>query len=368
MQVKDIVRAMETLAPIHLKEDWDNVGLQIGGPEDKADRVLLALTPSEKVVEEAVERGCDMIVTHHPFIFKGVKTLRTDTVIGRMSHACIKHDIALYCAHTNLDIAQGGVNDVLAARLGLVNVRGLQQTAEAPRYKVVVFVPMTHAEAVKAAMFHAGAGAQGNYEFCAWSVVGNGQFAPKSGANPYLGEIGKVETVEETRLEVLVERAQLHAVIDAMLRAHPYEEVAYDIFVNKGSATRAYLGRIGELPSEMRLSDWLLQIKDVLNVPVVSVAGDAERMVKTVALCGGSACELLDDAKRAGGDVFITGDMKYHDAQRAIEMGMTMVDVSHFGGERPVLSALQSYLTETFNEGLCIEISEKEESFIKYIK
>lgn len=367
MQVKDVVRAMEALAPIRLKEDWDNVGLQIGAPEDRVQHVLLALTPSEKVVEEAVARGCDMIVTHHPFIFKGVKTLRTDTVVGRMSRTCMKHDIALYCAHTNLDIAQGGVNDVLAARLGLVNVRGLKRTAETPRYKVIVFVPMSHVDVVKSAMFKAGAGMQGNYESCAWSVVGNGQFAAKTGANPYLGEIGSVETVEEARLEVLVDRTCLHAVIGAMLQAHPYEEVAYDVFPNEGSVTRAYLGRVGELPSPMRLSDWLLQVKEALAVPSVSVAGDIEQMVQTVALCGGSACELLDDAKFAGADVYVTGDMKYHDAQRAVEMAMPMVDVSHYGGEHPVLEALQSYLLETVGEGICVDLSEKEENFIHYI-
>lgn len=368
MQVKELVRAMETLAPTHLKEDWDNVGLQIGGPEDQVQHVLLALTPSEKVVEEAIERGCDMIITHHPFIFKGVKTLRTDTVIGRMSQACIKHDIALYCAHTNLDIAQGGVNDVLAARLGLEHIRGLQKTAETPRYKVVVFVPTSHVESVKAAMFQAGAGAQGDYESCAWSVVGSGQFVPKMGANPYLGEIGKVETVEEARLEVLVDRIHLHAVIEAMCCAHPYEEVAYDVFANEGSVSRAYLGRVGDLPVPMRMADWLSDVKQALNIPVVSVAGDTERMVKTVALCGGSACDLLGDAKYAGADVYVTGDMKYHDAQRAVEMDMAMVDVSHYGGERPVLVALQSYLLETFTEGLRVDISEKEENFINYIK
>lgn len=368
MQVKDLVRAMETLAPTHMKEDWDNVGLQIGGPEDQVQHVLLALTPSEKVVEEAIERGCDMIITHHPFIFKGVKTLRTDTVIGRMSQACIKHDIALYCAHTNLDIAQGGVNDVLAARLGLEHIRGLQKTAETPRYKVVVFVPTSHVESVKAAMFQAGAGAQGDYESCTWSVVGSGQFVPKMGANPYLGEIGKVETVEEARLEVLVDRIHLHAVIEAMCCAHPYEEVAYDVFINEGSVSRAYLGRVGDLPVPMRMADWLSDVKQALNIPVVSVAGDTERMVKTVALCGGSACDLLGDAKYAGADVYVTGDMKYHDAQRAVEMDMAMVDVSHYGGERPVLVALQSYLLETFTEGLRVDISEKEENFINYIK
>lgn len=367
MQVKDIVRIMEVMAPPHLKEQWDNVGLQIGSMEDSVHHVLLALTPSEHVVMEAIERGCDMIVTHHPFIFKEVKTVCADTTIGRMSRACIKNDIALYCAHTNLDIAQGGVNDALASCLGLVNVRGLQKTTAIPRYKVVVFVPKSHEKIVKTAMFNAGGGAQGNYESCSWSVLGDGQFSPKTGAHPYVGNIGKVETVEEIRLEMLVDRSDLHAVIGAMIQAHPYEEVAYDVFVNEASVSHHYLGRIGELPSAMPLADWLLLVKEALDLPVIGVAGNMEKMIKTVALCGGSACDLLDDAQRAGADVYITGDMKYHDAQHAIEINMPMVDVSHYGGERPVLDVLQKYLLDAFEGKLAVEISKREENFINYM-
>lgn len=367
MQVKDITRAMEQLAPLQLKEDWDNVGLQIGGPDDKVHRILLALTPSEAVVEEAVEMGADMIITHHPFIFKGVKTLRSDTVIGKITRECMKHDIAFYCAHTNLDIAQGGVNDILAKRLGLQDVKGLQETASTPRYKVVVFVPMSHVETVKAAMFEAGGGAQGAYHSCAWSVTGTGQFCPQDDARPYLGEVGQLETVEEARVEVLVDRAALHAVVDAMLKAHPYEEVAYDVFVNEGSCEKAHLGRIGTLPEAKPLGEWLADVKNILDVPVVAYVGDSEQIVEKVALCGGSACELLGDAKRAGADVYVTGDMKYHDAQRAVEMNMAMVDVSHYAGERPVLGALQQYLFLTFGESLSVKISEREENFIKYL-
>lgn len=367
MQVKDVVRAMETLAPLRLKEDWDNVGLQIGGPNDAVHKVLLALTPCEKVVAEAIAVGADMIVTHHPMIFKGIKTLRSDTVIGRMSQACIKNDIALYCAHTNLDIADGGVNDVLAKRLGLIDVRGLQQSDAMPRYKVVVFVPISYLEAVKAAMFRAGAGSQGDYQDCAWTVTGMGQFCPGDGANPFVGEIGQTEKVEEARLEVLVDALCLGAVITAMKEAHPYEEVAYDVFVNEGSVQRSFLGRIGRLPDAMSLEEWLLKVKDALDLPVLTYAGEATDKVSKVALCGGSACDLLLDAKAAGADVYVTGDMKYHDAQRAVEMGMVMVDVSHYRGERPVLEALQIYLQNSLAKEVEIYLSTEEENFIKYL-
>ena len=318
MQVKDIMQALEKLAPQQLKEDWDNVGLQLGDPNAEVRRVLLALTPSLAVTEEAVRRQADLIVSHHPFIFKGVKSLRTDSAIGRMSQLCLKHDIAIYSAHTNLDIARGGVNDVLAERLGLVDVEGLAETARKPRYKLVVFVPLSHLEQVKAALFAAGAGAQGAYEACAWTVQGTGQFRPQAGASPYLGTPGQLEQVKEARLEVLVDHDRLAAVLQA------------------------------------------------LGISVLAVAGPTQGRVERVALCGGSATEFLAQAKAAGADVYVTGDMKYHDAQQAVEMGLPMVDVSHYAGERPVLAKLAAYLQECFGTALDVVISEDEENFLQY--
>ena len=367
MQVRDVMQVLENLAPVHLKEEWDNVGLQLGHPEAAVGRVLLALTPSETVVEEAIRLGADMIVSHHPFIFKGVKTLRCDRTLGRMAEQCIKHDIALYCAHTNLDVALGGVNDVLAERLGLVKVEGLIETQAQPLHKLVVFVPETHLEQVKAALFSAGAGAQGAYSQCAWSVSGEGQFRPEAGAAPYLGTVGALTRVKEVRLEVLVEEDKLAAVLAAMQAAHPYESVAYDVFTDHASVQRAYLGRIGRLPAPQSLGAWLSVVKETLGLPVVSYAGDPERRVEHVALCGGSAAEFLTQAKAKGADVYVTGDVKYHDAQAALELGMALVDVSHYGGERPVLARLQEFLEKNLDESVQVSISEAENNFIHYL-
>lgn len=366
MQVKDIMQALEKLAPQQLKEDWDNVGLQLGDPNAEVRRVLLALTPSLAVTEEAVRRQADLIVSHHPFIFKGVKSLRTDSAIGRMSQLCLKHDIAIYSAHTNLDIARGGVNDVLAERLGLVDVEGLAETARKPRYKLVVFVPLSHLEQVKAALFAAGAGAQGAYEACAWTVQGTGQFRPQAGASPYLGTPGQLEQVKEARLEVLVDHDRLAAVLQALVAAHPYEEPAYDVFASAASATTESLGRIGRLPEPLDFDEWLERVKQALGISVLAVAGPTQGRVERVALCGGSATEFLAQAKAAGADVYVTGDMKYHDAQQAVEMGLPMVDVSHYAGERPVLAKLAAYLQECFGTALDVVISEDEENFLQY--
>lgn len=368
MKLGEIINILETFAPIRLKEDWDNVGLQIGHPEDEVKKILFALTPSESVVQEAIEKGADLVITHHPFIFRGVKTLRADTAIGRMCRLCIKHDVALYCAHTNLDIAQGGVNDVLAKHLSLVDVTGLQQTEVHPRYKLVVFVPETHVEAVKEAVFAAGGGAQGAYQSCAWTTLGTGQFCPLDEATPYLGKPGQTEKVTEARLEILVDESKLDAVVSAMKQAHPYEEVAYDLLRTEGHNQYEYLGRIGNLPEPQPLQEWLEHLRVALDIPVITYAGDSKRIVKRVALCGGSACELVTTAKAMGADVYITGDMKYHDAQQAIELDLPMVDITHFSGERLVLEKLYALLDESFGDSVQMEISQKEESFIKYIK
>ncbi|MDO4280623.1 MAG: Nif3-like dinuclear metal center hexameric protein [Peptococcaceae bacterium] len=364
MLVNDITREMERWAPAHLKEDWDNVGLHLGDRQATVKRVLLALTPSEAVVAEAVRKNADLIITHHPFFFKGAKAINSDSATGRMALACIRNNIALFCAHTNLDIAEGGVNDALAERLGLENVRGLAETARRPRYKVVVFVPEDHLEAVKGAMLAAGAGRQGAYSDCAWSVAGEGQFRPLDGAEPFLGQVGAVERVREARLELLVDQADLPAVLAAMSAAHPYEEVAYDVFENQSQPERAYLGRVGELAEPVRLGDWLGDVKAALGTSHLKVAGDLQTMVRRVALCGGSACEYMGAAKAAGADVYITGDMKYHDAQRALELGIPVVDVSHYAGERPVLEQIRARLNAAFPDALDITISQDEENFM----
>ena len=366
MQVKDVVRAMEAHAQKKLKEEWDNVGLMLGNPDAEVGRILLALTPSEAVVAEAVEKGCKMIVSHHPFIFKGMKNITTQTALGRMVYTCIKNDIAVYSAHTNLDIARGGVNDVLAQRLGLQNICGLVETSTHKCYKLVVFVPETDAEAVKSAMFAAGAGEQGAYKNCAWQSLGSGQFLPLDGAHPHLGDVGQVEHVDEMRLEVLVDEDKLGAVEAAMLAAHPYEEVAFDVFESLAAADKEYLGRMGTLPEAKPLGAWLKEVKTALGLEVVSYAGREDKIIERIAVCGGSACEFLSVAQAKGCDVYVTGDMKYHDAQQAVESDMCMVDASHYGSERPVLEMIQAWLKHDLGDAIEVVIADNEESFIKY--
>lgn len=366
MQVKDIARALEAVAPKTLQEEWDNVGLMVGNPEAEVKKILLALTPSEDILDEAVRLGADMVVSHHPFIFKAMKNITTESALGRMVHKAIKNDVAIYSAHTNLDIAQGGVNDCLAQALGLGEVEGLVQTSAEHRFKLVVFVPEDAREKVKAAMFAAGAGAQGAYSACAWETLGMGQFQPEDGAQPFLGTCGQLEKVREVRLEVLVDAHNLDGVVNAMKEAHPYEEVAYDVFDNGSLGQTHYLGRIGTLKEATPLGAWLEQVKTILSVPVLSYVGDENTLIKKVALCGGSACEFMSAAQARGADVYLTGDMKYHDAQAAAECGMCMVDGSHFATEIFILKAVKTLLEASFRDALDVIIADNERSFIKY--
>lgn len=365
MQVKDIIRIMDTFAPPRLAESWDNVGLAVGDPEMPVNRILLALSPSMDVFEAAAAQGANMVVTHHPFIFKGLKTLRTDTATGRAAAFCIRHDIAVFCAHTNLDITRGGVNDVLAARLGLTQVGDFVVTETAPAVKLVTFVPPDYSESVKQALLDAGAGCQGDYDSCARQTEGTGQFRPNEAAHPWQGRPGTLEHTAETRLEVLVDDDRLSAVMSALHAAHPYEEPAFDVLHNHGRVRRESIGRLGELPEPVRLGDWLRNVKQALGISTLRFAGDGDRYVRRVACCGGSAAEYLRDAHRCGADVYVTGDVKYHDAQAALELGTAIVDVGHFGGEHPVLETVRTLLEREGGQELGVEIWSGERDFLK---
>ena len=334
---------MEQWAPLHYAEDWDNPGLQTGERSKEIRKVMIALTPGEAAVQAAVEAGVDMLLTHHPLIFKPVRQINSDTTLGRTLLALIRNDINLYCAHTNLDIANGGVNDVLAAALHLQDVKPLADIVQETCYKVVVYVPVGYEEIVRQAICKAGAGCIGNYSGCTFQAKGTGTFLPGEGTSPFIGEAGRMEYADEYRLETIVPQAALSAVIKAMEDAHPYEEVAYDVFrLENGGAARG-IGRVGTLPEAMSLAEFLDFTGLQLSCDHLSYQGDLNRQIKTVALCGGSGISYLKAAQKAGADVYLTGDMKYHDGQTASELGMCVVDAGHFGTERLITEALAEF-------------------------
>ncbi|HMM20227.1 MAG TPA: Nif3-like dinuclear metal center hexameric protein [Selenomonadales bacterium] len=341
---REIMNAMEQLAPGRLAAAWDNVGLLVGNPSQPVTHLLVALDAAPELVEYAADSGVDLIITHHPLIFQAMNSIRTDSPVGAMAARLLKADIALYAAHTNLDAAAGGVNDALAGALGLGNLRPLRLEGADPLLKLAVFVPVEAAERVREAIGQAGAGHIGNYSQCAFLAEGTGTFLPLGGANPYVGEQGKLARVPEVRLETILPESISDRIVKAMLEAHPYEEVAYDLYSLKNPGIAYGLGRVGELPGGVALRDFAAQIKTALEVPFVRLTGPENRTVKKVAVCGGSGAGLIGDAARSGADVLVTGDVKYHDAQQAQRLGLTVIDAGHFGTERPVVAAVAAYL------------------------
>jgi len=352
-----IIQAVERIAPKNLAMDWDNVGLQIGSYQDKVNKVLIALDLTEAVLAEAKEAGADFIITHHPFIFKPLQAIRTDLMPGKLIKEIILAGIGVYAAHTNLDMANGGVNDALAGCLGLKETKVLRQYGHTALEKIVVFVPKGHEDNVRQAMSAAGAGWIGNYSDCTFQTPGIGTFLPRDGADPFIGETGKLEKAEEIRLETIVPATLRKNVVKAMLKAHPYEEVAYDLYplLNEGEAYG--LGRVGILENPLELPEFCRLVKDKLKISFLRVAGELQRPVQKVAICGGAGSELLESAKFAGADVLLTADVKYHEAQAASEAGVAVIDAGHDATERVIVPVLCAYLREQLeNLGQEVEV------------
>jgi dinuclear metal center YbgI/SA1388 family protein len=343
------MNALEELAPARLAEKWDNVGLLVGYPEQPVRAIVIALDVDSDVVEFALAHGANLIVAHHPVIFKGITTLRQDTPQGDLLCRLIQNQIAVIAAHTNLDAAQGGVNDALAAALGLKQATTLLHTHAERLYKLAVFVPEQQLEAVRTAMGDAGAGHIGVYSHCSFSVKGEGVFLPLSGATPFIGEEGRLERVAEYKLETCVTENVRQQVLDAMLSAHPYEEVAYDLYALENTGPAFGMGRIGILDQSMSLRQFTAMVKDRLDVSAIKAAGRPDALIRSVAVCGGSGAGFAARAKQAGADVFVTGDVKYHEAQQAIAQELAMVDAGHFATEYPVIAYLEKYLA-TYSE------------------
>ena len=283
----EIISLFESMYPKHLAMEGDKIGLQIGALNKPVRHVLIALDVTEEVVDEAIQLGANVIIAHHPLIFNPLKAIHTDKAYGKIIEKCIKNDIAIYAAHTNVDVAKGGVNDLLAEALGLQNTEVLAPTYAEEMKKVVVFVPVTHAEEVRNALGDAGAGHIGNYSHCTFSSEGTGTFVPQEGTNPYIGETGQLERVEEVRIETIIPASLQRKVIKAMVTAHPYEEVAYDVYPLDNKGETLGLGKIGYLQEEMTLGQFAEHVKQSLDVKGARVVGKLDDKVRKVAVLGG---------------------------------------------------------------------------------
>ncbi|WP_110111367.1 Nif3-like dinuclear metal center hexameric protein [Bacillus sp. CGMCC 1.16541] len=325
----EVIQAFESFSPKHLAMEGDKIGLQIGTLNKTIRNVMVTLDVLEEVVDEAIERKVDLIIAHHPPIFRPMKNIVTDQPSGRIVEKCIKHDIAVYAAHTNLDIAEGGVNDLLAEALQLTKTKVLVPTGSVTLKKLVVFVPKSHANEVRQAMSRAGAGHIGKYSDCTFNSEGTGTFLPLEGTNPYIGEQGKVEQVEEVRIETIIPVDIQQKVIQAMQQAHPYEEVAYDVYPLDNQGESYGLGRIGQLEHEMTLREFAQHVKKCLDVDGVRVVGDLDDKVRKVAVLGGDGNKYITNAKFQGADTYVTGDLYFHVAHDAMMMGLNVVDPGH---------------------------------------
>lgn len=350
-----VISLIEKYAPKYMAEEWDNIGLQIGNPAMKVDRVFLALDLNMEVLNEAIDKKAQMIVVHHTPFFKPLKNIRTDLPQGRIIEKLIQHKIALYTAHTNLDSTFQGVNDILAQKIGLKDVEVLSTSWQERLYKLVVYVPDDYSEKVRESLVLAGAGCIGNYSDCTFLVKGTGNFRPLEGTNPYLGKKGRLETVDEVRLETIVPEMILNRVVKAMIKAHPYEEVAYDLIPLSNKGKNSGLGRVGRLLEPMTLLEFIELVKISLGIENLRYCGDLNSVIDRVAVCGGSGITLLPKVIYSGAQVFLTADIKYHEAQDAISQGISCVDAGHFATEQPIISVLAEYLhNELIKDGIVV--------------
>ncbi|MDS1030454.1 Nif3-like dinuclear metal center hexameric protein [Bacillota bacterium LX-D] len=342
---KEIVQVLNNLAPFSLAEKWDNSGLLVGDPEAKIQGIILCLDVNEKVIAEALKQGSNLIISHHPLIFKPLTHLRANSKQVDLIYKLIKHDLQVIAFHTNFDSAGQGVNQQLAQLLGLEKIQLLQPIQE-ELIKIAVFVPAGYEDAVRDAMGEAGAGYIGNYSHCTFRSLGTGTFLPLEETNPFIGISGKLEEVQEYRLETIVQKDLLPEVIKNILRVHPYEEVAYDLYPVENKLVRHGLGRVGTLPRPLNLEQFAQLVKEKLKIKTVRVYGDKDQIITRVAICGGAGRSMLKTAAQLQAQVLLTGDLSYHDYQEAAELEIALLDAGHFATEIISLDYLKNYLAK----------------------
>jgi len=343
--IRDVISLIEEVAPLALQEDYDNAGLLAGNPADEVNGVLLTTDVTEEVVREAINNKANLIIAHHPLIFKGLKKITGNgSYVERTLILAIKNNIAIYAAHTNLDSVSGGVNKKIADTLGLVGTRILQP-AKGLLEKLVVFVPVEHAERVREALFSAGAGNIGEYDSCSYNIRGEGTFRAGDNANPFVGEKGNLHREPEERVETVFPSYKRNSVINALVDSHPYEEPAYDIYSLENTFQGAGMGMLGELDSEIDEEVFIEQVKKQFDCKGIRYSPLLNKKVKKVALCGGSGASLINKAIKAGADVFLSADFKYHQFFDA-DGKILILDIGHYESEHFTVQLFHDIITK----------------------
>ncbi len=342
----DVIGLLNQLCPQNLAEEWDNVGLQVGDPTAKIDKILVCLDAEEIAVAEAQRLGAQLIISHHPLIFRPLQRLTPVDMTGRVLFRAIKENIAIVSAHTNLDRATDGLNDWLAERLEIQETAPLEPPLRGTFYKLVVYVPSGHEIEVRDAVFAAGGGQIGAYDNCSFNTIGSGTFRGSVGTQPFIGTVGELETTEEVRFETIIPVSIAPKVISRMLQVHPYEEVAYDLIPLANEVHNTGLGRVGMLAEKVSLQQYATLVKEKLGLQTLTLVGDLQQQISKVAVCGGTGMSLYAAAVRQGADCLVTGDIKFHEAQRAKAEGITLIDAGHFATEQIMVAELSRRLRE----------------------
>jgi dinuclear metal center YbgI/SA1388 family protein len=328
MKLAAVLAAVDRLAPFELAEPWDSVGLQVGDRDAEVRAVLVALDPTITALEHAARRGCQVLLVHHPLVREPIAAVTADSHPGSLILRAAREGIALVAAHTNVDKAHGGLADIVCAALGLEGTKPLAP-ARMDWFKLVGFVPEDDLAAVRTAIFAAGAGTIGDYIHCSFTMPGEGTFQPSERAHPSIGEVGKEQRSGEWRLEAVFPRSLRRAVTDAFVAAHSYEEPTFDVYPVEDEVRTLGLGRIGYLGAPRTLEDFAGEVAGLFGLPTIRFTGDGSRLIETVAVLPGSGASLIDEAAAAGVDALVTGDIKYHDADRADRLGLALIDVPH---------------------------------------
>lgn len=364
MRIRDIVSSIEQIAPMSYQESYDNSGLIVGDYNQEVSGVVICLDVIESVVEEAIQLGANMIIAHHPIVFKGLKRFNGNNYVERTVMLAIKNDIAIYAAHTNIDSVRGGVSEKICDLIGLKNKKILSPVSEDLK-KLVTFVPVDHADKVREALFIAGAGNIGNYDACSYTTEGIGTFRGGEDAKPFVGEKGEVHQEIEVRFETIFPKHLKGKIIGALLDHHPYEEVAYDIYALENNNSQAGLGMIGELETPENSVDFLKRIKEIFRSGCVRHTEIVKKEVKKVAVCGGSGSFLLHKAMSAKADIFVTGDFKYHEFFDA-EGKLIIADIGHYESEQFTRDIFYEIVTKKF-PNFAVHISEINSNPINYL-
>lgn len=362
---KTIFKTLESWAPKSLAYDWDNVGLQVGTADDITNGVLVTLDVTEKVVNEAIEKGVNVIIAHHPLLFQALKQIDFSTPKGKVVQKLIQHNITVYAAHTNLDIAEGGVNDLLMDALGIKERANFIPFKEQSLFKLVVFTPSTHVEEIRNALSLAGAGHIGNYSHCTFQQAGQGTFKPLEGTNPYIGNKQELTFVDEIKIETIVTEDNMDAAIAAMKKAHPYEEVAYDVYPVQQKGKSYGLGRIGKLNEPITLEGFSERVKEAFEMDRIKVVGNLQEKVEKIAVLGGSGEKYISNAQQLGVDVYITGDLTFHHAQDGMEAGISLIDAGHYI-EKIMKEATKQFLEKHFST-IPVHVSEIDTNPFQFI-